>query len=127
MIAALETVAYTHYSDLDVEPVSVAERIAFFNETRHSFGRSALLLSGGATLGMYHIGVIKALYEQDLLPRVISGASAGSFVSAMLAVRTDDELTVRNLPLPWITFFSFRRLQLTCEPHTSICAGLLPF
>jgi hypothetical protein len=124
VIAALETVAYTHYSDLDMEPVSLAERIAFFNETRHSFGRSALLLSGGATLGMYHIGVIKALYEQDLLPRVISGASAGSFVSAMLAVRTDDELTVCNLP-PSRT--SFRLLQLTCDPHTSVCAGLLQF
>jgi predicted acylesterase/phospholipase RssA len=29
---------------------------------RHAIGRTALLLSGGAILGMYHIGVLKALY-----------------------------------------------------------------
>jgi TAG lipase/steryl ester hydrolase/phospholipase A2/LPA acyltransferase len=92
VIAALEMVAYAHHSDLDADAVSVAERIAFFNETRHSFGRSALLLSGGATLGMYHTGVVKALYDQDLLPRVISGASAGSTIAALLAARTDEEL-----------------------------------
>ncbi|KAK2731338.1 patatin family [Colletotrichum kahawae] len=47
---------------------------------RQSFGRSALLLSGGGTLGMSHIGVLKALFEVKLLPRIISGASAGSIV-----------------------------------------------
>jgi hypothetical protein len=30
---------------------------------------------------MYHFGVIKALWKQRLLPRVISGSSAGSIVS----------------------------------------------
>jgi predicted acylesterase/phospholipase RssA len=28
---------------------------------RHAIGRSALLLSGGAILGMYHIGVVQTL------------------------------------------------------------------
>ena len=93
VISALRAVAHAHYSDFECDDaVSVAERIAFFNETRHSFGRSALLLSGGATLGMYHIGLVKALFEQDLLPRVISGASAGSTVAALLGVKTDREL-----------------------------------
>ena len=31
--------------------------MAFFNETRHAYGRTALLLSGGAFLGMLHIFV----------------------------------------------------------------------
>lgn len=66
--------------------------LTFFNETRHSFGRSALLLSGGARMGLVHTGVIKALIEQRLLPRVISGASAGSIVTAMIGVYKDDEL-----------------------------------
>ncbi|KAK3989772.1 acyl transferase/acyl hydrolase/lysophospholipase [Cladorrhinum sp. PSN332] len=59
---------------------------------RQSFGRSALLLSGGATFGMSHIGVLKALYEQRLLPRIISGASAGSIVCSVLCTRKDEEI-----------------------------------
>jgi hypothetical protein len=68
------------------------EKLAFFTETRHAFGRSALLLSGGATLGLVHVGVIKALMSQQLLPRVISGSSAGSIVAAMLGCLTDAEV-----------------------------------
>ncbi len=60
--------------------------------TRQAFGRSALLLSGGATFGMNHIGVLKVLWEARLLPRIISGASAGSIVCAVLCTRTDEEI-----------------------------------
>ncbi|KAK3939184.1 putative lipase [Diplogelasinospora grovesii] len=59
---------------------------------RQSFGRSALLLSGGATFGMAHIGVVKSLSEARLLPRIISGASAGSIVCAVLCTRKNEEL-----------------------------------
>ena len=59
---------------------------------RQAFGRSALLLSGGATFGMNHIGVVKALWEANLLPRIISGSSAGSIVCSVLSIHTDDEL-----------------------------------
>ena len=59
---------------------------------RQAFGRSALLLSGGATFGMNHIGVLKALWEAKLLPRIISGASAGSIVCAVMCVHTDEEM-----------------------------------
>jgi TAG lipase / steryl ester hydrolase / phospholipase A2 / LPA acyltransferase len=61
---------------------------------RQSFGRSALLLSGGGTFGMNHIGVVKALWEARLLPRIISGSSAGSIVCAVLCAKTDAELPV---------------------------------
>ncbi|PNS14211.1 hypothetical protein CAC42_6724 [Sphaceloma murrayae] len=59
---------------------------------RQAFGRSALLLSGGGTFGMNHIGVVKSLFEANLLPRIISGASAGSIVSSVLCSKTDDEI-----------------------------------
>ncbi|KAF3342580.1 Lipase 4 like protein [Verticillium longisporum] len=67
---------------------------------RQSFGRSALLLSGGATFGMAHIGVLKALFEVKLLPRIISGASAGSIVCAVMCTRTDEEIpdVIRAFP-----------------------------
>ncbi|KAG6224248.1 hypothetical protein E4U26_003912 [Claviceps purpurea] len=60
--------------------------------SRQSFGRSALLLSGGGTFGMTHIGVLKALFEQQLLPRIISGSSAGSIVCAVMCTKNDQEI-----------------------------------
>jgi TAG lipase/lysophosphatidylethanolamine acyltransferase len=43
--------------------LNMSHKLEFFAETRHSYGRTALLLSGGATFGRFHIGLIKALYE----------------------------------------------------------------
>lgn len=60
------------------DPIPTDARLAFFNETRHSYGRTALLLSGGAALGFYHVGVVKTLMENGLMPRVLGGSSAGS-------------------------------------------------
>ena len=73
-------------------PDTIVEKLSFFNETRHAFGRSAFLFSGGAMLGLYHMGVIKSLLQKKLLPRVISGASAGSIAAALLGTHTDDEM-----------------------------------
>lgn len=58
-------------------------RIQFFREIRHVFGKTALILSGGGLLGMYHMGVVKTLYELKLLPDIISGCSSGSIVAAI--------------------------------------------
>jgi TAG lipase/steryl ester hydrolase/phospholipase A2/LPA acyltransferase len=68
------------------------QKLAFIKETRHSYGRTALLLSGGGTMGLYHLGVIKALHENNLLPQVISGSSAGSIFAALVATRTDQQI-----------------------------------
>lgn len=62
--------------------------------SRQAYGRTALLLSGGGTFGMNHIGVVKCLWEQRLLPRIISGASAGSIVCAVLCTKSDTEIPV---------------------------------
>jgi hypothetical protein len=142
---------------VDRDGISCDTKLAFFNETRHAYGRTALLLSGGAGkymknsfqylnmfvspwthvnihsrssfrvctistpqyriftysferdrtlmdscsphlcfcisltdmagLGFYHVGFVKALFEQGILPRVLSGASAGSIISSMIGVR----------------------------------------
>lgn len=72
--------------------ISLKDKLAFFQETRHAFGHTALLLSGGGGLGVYHFGVIKALHLQGLLPRVISGTSAGSIICGLIGTRNDAEL-----------------------------------
>lgn len=83
-----ETVAmalnYICDSSISEEEIPTDAKLAFFNETRHSYGRTALLLSGGAYLGYYHMGVVKALFREGLMPRVISGASAGSIITAVI-------------------------------------------
>jgi NTE family protein len=66
--------------------------LARFERAARVFGRSALLLSGGASLGFFHVGVAKALFEHGLLPSVLSGASMGAMVACGLCARDDDEL-----------------------------------
>jgi hypothetical protein len=78
--------------DAPEETISLDKRVAFFSEARHAFGKTALVLSGGASLGMYHMGVVKALLEQGLLPRIISGSNAGAIVASWCCTRTSDEL-----------------------------------
>lgn len=72
--------------------ISRAEKLDFFRRASHCYGRSALLLSGGAGLIYFHHGMVQELIDQDLLPTVISGSSAGSIVSAQLGIYTDEEL-----------------------------------
>ncbi|ETV99157.1 hypothetical protein H310_08560 [Aphanomyces invadans] len=80
------------HPQVDDDALSIENKLAFFSETRHAFGRSALMLSGGGGLGLYHTGIVKTLVEQGLLPNVISGSSAGSIVAGCVGVRTDEEL-----------------------------------
>lgn len=80
-----------HIASADSASIPMGERLHFFQRASHCYGRSALMLSGGGTLGYFHFGVIKALIEQQLCPEVISGASAGAFVAAILGTRTDAE------------------------------------
>ena len=84
---ALERVA--HASDAEIPH---AEKLDLLRRASHCYGRSALLLSGGAGLIYFHHGVVQALIEQNLVPNVISGSSAGSVIAAMLGSQTDDEL-----------------------------------
>lgn len=76
----------------ETEDLSLEEKLAFMHETRHAFGRSALLLSGGASLGAFHVGVVKTLVEQKLLPRIIAGSSVGSAMCSVVATRSWPEL-----------------------------------
>ncbi|KAG0170100.1 hypothetical protein DFQ30_002864 [Apophysomyces sp. BC1015] len=63
-----------------------------FMNLRQSFGRTALLLSGGGTLGLHHMGVIRCLHNAHLLPRILSGASSGAIMAALVGTRTNEEI-----------------------------------
>ncbi|CAH9105452.1 unnamed protein product [Cuscuta epithymum] len=78
--------------DSDSEELLLEEKLAFTHETRHAFGRTALLLSGGASLGSFHVGVAKTLVEHKLLPRIIAGSSVGSIICSIIATKSWPEL-----------------------------------
>jgi NTE family protein len=79
-------------AELESDEISTQEKLNFFYRANICFGRSALMLSGGGVLGFYHLGVVKALMAEKLLPRVISGSSAGAMIAGMLGTHTDTEL-----------------------------------
>jgi len=66
--------------------------LKFLKRARHAYGKTALCLSGGAMMGLYHIGHLKGLMETDCLPDIVSGCSAGSAFGAVVCTRTNDEL-----------------------------------
>jgi NTE family protein len=51
--------------------------------------RIGLALGGGAARGFAHIGVIKALEAQGIVPDIVAGTSAGSVVGALYAAGND--------------------------------------
>ncbi|TPX31054.1 hypothetical protein SmJEL517_g05512 [Synchytrium microbalum] len=72
--------------------LSYQVKLDFLHDTRQAFGSTALLLEGGASFGLYHLGVVKALNEHGLLPRIISGSSVGALIAAFVCVKSDAEL-----------------------------------
>ncbi|KAI7874953.1 hypothetical protein K492DRAFT_153262 [Lichtheimia hyalospora FSU 10163] len=67
-------------------------KMKFFSDARQGFGCSALVLQGGTAFALYHLGVLKALNEQGLLPRIISGHAVGAMIAALICIHTDEEL-----------------------------------
>lgn len=43
-------------------------------------------------MGQYHYGVTRCLFEEGLIPRVISGSSSGSIFASLLCTKTLEEL-----------------------------------
>ena len=62
----------------------------------------------------YHFGVVKALLDADLLPRVVTGTSGGALVAALLCTRTNAEL--KQLLVPELAH------KITaCQDDTWVC------
>ena len=85
--ACLRWIAETEFPNY-----SFVQKLEFFERTSQAFGKSALMLSGGAALALFHLGTLKAMFEEGLLPGIISGSSAGSIMVANLATHNDEEL-----------------------------------
>lgn len=67
-------------------------KLELLHDTRQAFGRTTLVLQGGSIFGLCHLGVVKALHLQGLLPRIITGTATGALIAALVGVHTEDEL-----------------------------------
>ncbi|KAI9095925.1 acyl transferase/acyl hydrolase/lysophospholipase [Phlyctochytrium arcticum] len=72
--------------------ISVQKKVEFLHDSKQSFGHTALILEGGASFGLFHLGAVKALSEQSLLPRIISGSSVGALIAALVCVHSERDL-----------------------------------
>ncbi|KAI9291634.1 hypothetical protein K502DRAFT_326188 [Neoconidiobolus thromboides FSU 785] len=80
------------------EELSPQVKMDFLHDFRMAFGNTALILHGGATFAIAHVGVIKALFEQSLLPKIICGTQIGALIAALVCIHTDEELPLFLTP-----------------------------
>ncbi len=80
-----------------------------------------IALSGGAARGWAHIGVIKALEENGIVPEVISGTSAGAIVAAIYANgKTPDEMEEITKDASIWKIYSFGLSNFTFMPASGL-------
>lgn len=99
----------------DTPVLQLEEKRRFFRSANRNFGSSALCLSGGASFGyckspsapfsviglfknVDHVGVVRALFDAEMLPRVVAGTSAGGLIAALVCTRADEELKQLLVP-----------------------------
>jgi NTE family protein len=94
----------------------------------------SLVLGGGNALGAYHLGVCQRLFELDLVPARIVGASIGAVTGAILAGNPPDRRLERlhefwdlaaqiDTPLPGSTFQDARARQSQAHGLNALAFG----
>lgn len=78
--------------------ISDEEKLEFFRRASHCYGRSAFMMSGSGSLLFFHVGVIRALAEAELLPTILSGSSGGALVGSIVSTHSDKELATLMSP-----------------------------
>ncbi|MFT4872714.1 DUF3336 domain-containing protein [Congregibacter sp.] len=100
--------------------ISEEEKLEFFCRASHCFGRSAFMMSGSGSLLFFHVGVIRALAEAELLPTVLSGSSGGAIVGSIVSTHTGKELLELLQPEYFMQYIP----QVGHEQHASRLAEL---
>lgn len=84
---ALDLLASTKARGIPLE-----DRLDFFRRARHCYGCSSLVMSGAGSLLFFHIGVVKALWSEGVLPDILSGSSGGAIVGSLVSTHSDKYL-----------------------------------
>lgn len=72
--------------------MTAQDKLELFENGQRMYGSTALVMEGGSVFGFCHLGVVKALFEHDILPRVIVGTATGALMAALVGIHTRDEL-----------------------------------
>ncbi|APA14694.1 hypothetical protein sscle_13g094640 [Sclerotinia sclerotiorum 1980 UF-70] len=91
-VTQLPTTPGADGNDGSVKGFSSQAKLDLLHDTRQAFGRSTLVLQGGAIFGLCHLGVVKALFNRGLLPRIVTGTATGALIAALVGIHTEDEL-----------------------------------
>lgn len=129
--------ALEHLASSEVDTISFADKLDFFQRASHCFGRSALMMSGSGTLLYFHLGVVKALWKERLLPDIISGSSGGAVIGSIICASSNEELDelLNTNTLPALDdpsglinrFFSkFRTERITADDIWEVLEEFLP-
>lgn len=93
---SLETIKFIAESPVSLTSgggrLTAQSKLEALQESRVTFGSTALLLQGGSIFGICHLGVVKALLEHGILPKVIVGTHTGALMAALVGIHTDEEL-----------------------------------
>jgi NTE family protein len=82
----------------------------------------AFVLSGGASLGAIQVGMLRALYEREIAPELIVGASAGAVNGAYIASRPATKDTAESLAEVWL---GLRTIEVFPPNPVTATLGLL--
>lgn len=74
------------------EEITSLMKIDYFSDVLQSFGRTALIFHGGASFGLCHLGVAKALHEAKMLPKIICGSYIGALMAGLICSKSPEEL-----------------------------------
>jgi NTE family protein len=91
---------------------------------------TAFVLSGGGSLGAVQVGMLQALFEHDLAPDLLVGASAGALNAAYVAGHGFDRDALDDLADIWrglrrqdvFPFAPHRQLLALAGARPSLCA-----
>ena len=87
VVKALELLASDAADDIPFDT-----RVDFFRRAQHCFGCSAFVMSGAGSLLFFHIGAVKAMWLEGILPDVLSGSSGGAIVASLVGTYENKDL-----------------------------------
>jgi len=139
-----EYVAQVVASIKDIDEVAVAtdnfsgtayalsnqRKLDFLHDSRQALGRTTLVLQGGAMFGLFHLGVVKALFLRGLLPRIITGTATGALIATLVAIHTDEELpgVLRGNGIDLSSFVDHgHKMHARAQGRSSLFAGYETF
>jgi NTE family protein len=87
VVNALELLASDAADDIPFD-----EKLDFFHRAHHCYGCSAFVMSGAGSLLFFHVGAVKAMWLESVLPDILSGSSGGAIVGSLVGTHADHEL-----------------------------------